>query len=129
MSEAGILEVPPGVTVAGCRYRLALGGATTAGQLKVTYGILVAPGNLPSTNQNPETQKHLDWMEWGTYQANYAVGEWKQVNGNGDDGFRTVRSKRKFDGLNTQMSFCLIADVNLAGFSYHLGASVPFLLP
>ena len=129
-SDAGLVNNPAGITVAGIKYRLFLGGATVAvTSIRVTWGIQVNSVDIEGDDINPDTRQHLDWMEWGVFQGGFAANEWKAVHGNGDEGFRSVRSKRKVNGLEQNLLLCINASSSPTNFGFHIAASTALLMP
>ncbi len=131
LADAGLLRIPPGVTIGGMKYRLTVGGATAAitTPLTVTWGIGVFPDTIDDVDLDPNTSRHIDWLEWGSFSSTFLAAESKQLNGNGDDGFRTVRSKRRVDGIEQQLLLSIKASSAPAGLSFNVMSSTALLLP
>jgi hypothetical protein len=129
-ADTGTLNAPPGITVVGIRYRLAVGGATgAANSQRITYGFQVGSTELDAADMSPNDDLHQDWMEWGSFNSSYAANEWKQVVGAGDEGFRHVKSMRKLNAIQETLWFGIVASAAPANFGYTLAASVVFKLP
>lgn len=92
LSAAGGL---PGLTVGGLRYRLTLFNASAINTLGLTWGFIVVPEMITSAADfSPAAKQHLDWMEYGRGSFTVPANTQTPVVGNGDEGFRTTRSKR-----------------------------------
>ena len=131
-TDAGIVQMIPGITIVGIKYKLvfmntlaqAVPGATFA------WGFLVGPNTLDAADLDPNVNKHLDWMEWGMLQVQRGAGDVLIPLGNADDGFRSVRSMRKMGELDTALFSAVSAQLPGGGtWSYSMISSVAFKLP
>jgi hypothetical protein len=132
-TKAGILTIPPGITIVGIRYSLNI--SFTAVQLNggagVDWGFIVAPDTSDADDLDPSLNTHLDWMEWGSsrHLSVVTAGGGFSMVGNGDDGFRTVRSMRKISEIGLQLFFMITPTAVSGTFGYGLAASIHFKLP
>jgi hypothetical protein len=130
IADAGLLTVPAGITIVGIKYRLAVGNVTTAANnVSIVWGIQVVGTDTDPDDLNPRIEEHQNWMEWGRFIGDFPVGVWRYPNGNGDDGFRTVRSMRKISGIEQKLVFVINASSAVAGLSFDVGASIAMKLP
>jgi hypothetical protein len=114
----------------GWRYRLFIGGATAAAtSFRVTWGAQLVSDDTDDADMDPAVSMHQNWYEWGHFIHTYAINEWRTVNGNGDDGFRTVRAMRKLSGVDQSLRFVIVASANVAGMGFSLESSVAVKLP
>ena len=118
----------PGMTIAGIRYRLsANAGATAITTAEVCWGFGVFNEmTTTAADFSPVSKQHLDWMEYGRGDFTLPVNTNVQLLGNGDEGFRTVRSKRKILEVEDDLQFVIQSD---AAPSFTLSASVAVMLP
>ena len=127
----GIANPPAGCTIMAIRYRLFVSTslAVTGPLATMWWGFIVAPSSSSSTQLNPSTDPHLDWMEWGRAAPSLAANSTFEPVGRGDQGYRHVRSRRKISGPTEDLFFAII--VNAAGgptYSYDLSSSVVLAL-
>jgi len=108
----------------GIRYTLACNNTVQVAEQGLTWGIIVVPTGIGAANVNPNTQQHLDWMEWGKRKFTQPAASVVNVVGLGDDGFRTVRSRRKLAALEEDLLFVLLFDAGASTNSYFIQASV-----
>jgi len=126
---AGLLSPPPGATVMGIKYSLQLCGATAASTANnVAWGIQIVSDEVDADDMNPGLNYQQDWLEWGAKMADYPVGVWKGANGNGDNGFRDARGRRKFNDVGEELQFAIVSSVSQTGFSFQLASSVVLAL-
>jgi hypothetical protein len=126
----GLLNHPPGITIMGIRYTLEVGSGVAI-TLGYTWGILVTDSGVASSVINPSSKEHLDFMEWGQKTVGLSAatpGSVAQLVGNGDDGFRTVRSRRRLNEMFDNLAFVIVSD-SATATSYNVGISVHFALP
>ena len=125
-TDAGILNHPAGITIVGIRYTLAVGLAALNSRLQ--WGFIVVPAGIAASVIHPGTNQHADFMEWGSKAVTTTATAWENLVGNGDEGFRTVRSMRKLKEMQSNLAFVIVNDV--AGpISYECDFSVHFKLP
>jgi hypothetical protein len=121
--------VPPGVTVGGIRYRLAVefASAPPAG-VRVSWGFIVSPEMVTTAADfSPGVHQHLDWMEYGTAVVRPAANVITPLVGyNGDDGFRTTRSRRLLREIEDELTFAIVSP---NAVTYHLDSSIAVMLP
>ena len=131
-TDAGLLAHPPGITVVGIRYTLSFFLTTPAAISPNTFywGFIVTDGGTPASVIDPAANEHLDWMEYGN--KTMASGQGAQSLlvplGQGDDGFRTVRSRRRLNELSDILAFAVVAGSS-GPFTVNMQCSVHFLLP
>ena len=131
-TDAGLLAHPPGITIVGIRYTLSFFLSTPAAIAPNTFywGFIVTDGGTPASVIDPAANEHLDWMEYGN--KTLASGQGAQsilsMVGNGDDGFRTVRSRRRLNELSDILAFAVVAGSS-GPFTCNMQCSVHFLLP
>jgi hypothetical protein len=132
-TKAGILTIPPGITIIGIRYSLNLSfsAVNLNGAAGVDWGFIVAPDTSDSDDLDPSLNTHLDWMEWGSsrHLSVVTAGGGFSMVGNGDEGFRRVRSMRKIQEIGNQLFFMLTPTAAAGTVGYGLAASIHFKLP
>ena len=76
---------------------------------------------------DPKIRQHLSWMEYGRGIFNLiGVGAPVQLLGNGDDGFRTTRARRKIPEIEDDLMFVVSSDIAV---SLIVDTSTTVLLP
>jgi len=117
----------------GIRYRLEVfySTAQAAPGAIFTWGFQVAAQDVEAVDIDPSVTLHQDWMEWGS-DAGLVVPAGSRVVlvGGGDDGFRTVRSRRKIGQIQETLFFSCNSTVPSGGtWGFAMVASVALALP
>jgi hypothetical protein len=130
-TDAGLLHHPAGCTVVGIRYRLAVcnPAAPAVPFADFAWGFLVGDNPTTAADLDPSSHEHLDWLEWGRAVVSLPANSvFVDLVGKGDDGFRTVRSKRKMEEIEDDLMFVIKAST--AGpFQFTMVSSVALMLP
>ena len=116
----------PGLTVGPLRYRLAASAAAAAAD--ICWGFIVENEMVTTVADfDPKIRQHLSWMEYGRGVFNLiGVGAPVQLLGNGDDGFRTTRARRKIPEIEDDLMFVVSSDIAV---SLIVDTSTTVLLP
>src|SRR6266545_2063095 len=128
-ASMGILVHPPGITIVGIRYSLTVFSATAI-FVGYTWGFIVTDQGIAAAQLDPDTNRHLDFMEWGfkTVLVGPSPLPTPVLVGNGDDGFRTVRSMRKLHEQRNNLAFMIRSD-SATATTFAVSGSVHFKLP
>jgi hypothetical protein len=132
-TDLGLVGNLPGMTVMGIRYRFSVSysAAQAAPGAIVTWGFQVTDQSVDNVDIDPSIFLHQDWMEWGN-DAGLIVpaGARTVLLGNGDDGFRTVRSRRKLGQIQETLFFAVNSTVPSGGtWGFAMTSSVALALP
>ena len=125
-ADLGMAGNLPGLTIAGIRYRLSI-ASTVAQTNNVAWGFIVAERMITTAADfGPKAHEHLDWMEYGRGVFSTPALTDVQLLGGGDDGFRTVRSKRKLREIEDELVFVI---ESAQAITFNLSTSVAVMLP
>jgi hypothetical protein len=135
-TELGITSMLPGTTIMGIRYQIWVSAETAAkAGVNLTWGFITGPDTLDLADVVPDVDAslHLDWMQlmYRSVEGGLsAVSEGKNLVGNGDEGYATVRSRRKLEGLNDTLWLSLVPVFSGSGtLAIHVYTAVALALP
>jgi len=101
----------PGLTVGPLMYRMDAQAGSAVGT-RISWGIGVFNDMITTAGDfSPQAREHLDWMEWGSgfFAVPAAPAGALQIVGNGDDGFRRTRTKRKIKEVEDSLVLSVIS--------------------
>ena len=119
----------PGITVGGVRYRLSVDntGGTAGNVFQVAWGFIVANEMITTAADfSPLLKEHMDWMEWGLGWVTAATVGSQFLVGQGDDSFRTTRTRRLRREVEDDLVFAIAGS---SPFTYRLVSSTAVMLP
>ena len=116
----------PGLTCGPVKYRLSVqAAAAIVGDF--CWGIIVENELVTtSTDFDPKVKEHLSWMEYGRMTAQLPANVPVQLVGGGDDGFRTVRARRRIPEVEHDLFLVLSTDVAV---TWNVDTSTTVMLP
>ena len=113
----------------GIKYRLWITNDAAPLNGEVGWGFIVARNPTTTSDLDPIVHEHLSWMEWSrTPFVAPAANTFVPLVGGGDDGFRTVRSRRKLNEIEDDLLFCIVA-TTASTFIYEMISTVAIMLP
>jgi len=117
--------------VVGIRYDLqvanvAVGAVAFA---EFVWGFIVGFNPTTPGDVDPLLLQHRSWMEWGRKTVSLGANNvFTPLVGGGDEGFRTVRSKRRMNEVEDDLLFVIKA-TTAGPFQYTMISTVALMLP
>jgi len=131
-TDIGLVGNLPGMTIMGIRYRLEVFYSIAQTSPAIfTWGFQVTDQDVEAIDIDPSVTLHQDWMEWGSDAGLIVPANTRTVLvGGGNDGFRTVRSRRKIGQIQNTLFFVCNSTVPSGGtWGFGMVASVALALP